>query len=147
MMMTANLVGFVIGVDGVRYLGEQLVSSSDGMSGWIPAEILHTMLSELSHAKSQDCTSLCSRACAYLLRCKSCLNIAKQNCGKVYSGAVDPKYTMYCSNVYNVYIYARKEHKKQNIKVVGIIPVHVIATPSHQCILALASSLRVCIPA
>jgi D-alanyl-lipoteichoic acid acyltransferase DltB (MBOAT superfamily) len=32
LMMTANLVGFVLGIDGVRYLGEQLVSSSDGAS-------------------------------------------------------------------------------------------------------------------
>jgi len=32
LMMTANLVGFVLGIDGVRYLGGQLVSSRDGTS-------------------------------------------------------------------------------------------------------------------
>lgn len=34
MMMTANLVGFVIGVDGVRYLAQQLISSSGGEFRW-----------------------------------------------------------------------------------------------------------------
>lgn len=31
-MMVANLVGFVIGVDGVRYLTDQLTSTIDGES-------------------------------------------------------------------------------------------------------------------
>ncbi|KDN47744.1 MBOAT-domain-containing protein [Tilletiaria anomala UBC 951] len=32
MMMTANLVGFVIGVDGIKYMWEQILGSTDGMT-------------------------------------------------------------------------------------------------------------------
>ena len=59
LMMTANLVGFVLGIDGVRYLGEQLVSSSDGKLHWDP--ILTETLNRLAPV------SWCDRTIVHLV--------------------------------------------------------------------------------
>ena len=34
MMLTANLVGFVTGVEGMKYMGEQVFGTFEGMLAW-----------------------------------------------------------------------------------------------------------------
>lgn len=71
-MMTANLVGFVIGTEGVSYLLAQLVS------GWEGSSIMPQRSSVVLNAlRLQVSGSCCLHACAYSSLCKSCLSIGK----------------------------------------------------------------------
>jgi hypothetical protein len=64
MMMTANLIGFVVGVDGIKYLGSQLVDSWNGVL--LPATSKTELLILISL-----CTRFSLHACGmHLLICR-----------------------------------------------------------------------------
>ena len=64
MMMGANLVGFVVGPDGTKYLGYQLVSSWSG--GFLPPDVpsCHSLMMYMhrsSFPPCRMCLSICWR--------------------------------------------------------------------------------------
>ena len=61
MMMGANLIGFVVGMDGAQYLGYQLVSSWSGESPFlIYRPVLHIRAQVFASSSSH--VSVCSLA-------------------------------------------------------------------------------------
>lgn len=70
MMMVANLVGFVIGVDGMQYMVEQLFGT---INGKFFLSLPHTYLLTF-YMPSKDYGFCLSPAYAYLLMYRSCLS-------------------------------------------------------------------------
>jgi hypothetical protein len=68
MMMGANLVGFVVGMDGAQYLGYQLVSSWSGES---PLPMYRPAL-HVNHVRAQVFVSSSSHVPVYSLAYSSC---------------------------------------------------------------------------
>lgn len=56
LMMTANLVGFVVGVDGVRYLWSQLVHGWSGVSFLLAVAASLYVAAQLMYAIAKDAT-------------------------------------------------------------------------------------------
>jgi hypothetical protein len=69
--MGANLVGFVLGVDGAQYFAHELIGSWDGMS--LPETFL--TLQFVDRGKPQEFAFSSLHARVYLLAYNSCLSI------------------------------------------------------------------------
>jgi D-alanyl-lipoteichoic acid acyltransferase DltB (MBOAT superfamily) len=72
LMMGANLVGFVLGMDGAQYLAHELVSNWDGKS--YSESLPRTSLIDVP---TQVFVSSLSRVLVCSLACRSCLNTGK----------------------------------------------------------------------
>lgn len=68
MMMTANLVGFVIGTEGISYLLNELFSTWEGM---LPI-VVSGFFTDVRH--SQEFGSLSEAVCVYLSQVRLCSN-------------------------------------------------------------------------
>jgi hypothetical protein len=92
MMMCANLVGFVLGLEGMKHFLKELTSTWSGESG-LPSLQMQLRLPpsslgvELIH--SQGWRSWHLRVRAYSLLCRSCLSIGKRSGEKASIGSVD----------------------------------------------------------
>ena len=87
-MMCANLVGFVVGTDGVSYLVGQLLGSWTGMSS---VHVIRMFLTDhwLCHLFVKGFNLWSGLVPVYSLECNSCLNIGRRRCGEVYIADVD----------------------------------------------------------